>query len=148
MVRPFVPGDLNALLEIWLEANCQAHDFIPASYWRGQREEVGRALPQAEVYVWAAESGPLGFLGLVGEYVAGLFVRPGAQSRGIGRALLCRAKEEHPRLELSVYQKNTRAAAFYCREGFSVLEEKTDKATGEREYTMAWSGQTREELLC
>lgn len=41
-------------------------------------------------------------------------------------------------LTLDVYQKNNRAVAFYFREGFSVLSEELDKATGEIEYTMIW----------
>ena len=148
MVRPFAPGDLDALLAIWLEANLQAHPFVPAAYWKSQREAVGEALPQAEVYVWEENGETAGFVGLAGGYIAGIFVRPGWQSMGIGKKLLDRAGEGRARLTLRVYEKNTRAAAFYRREGFSPLEEGTDPATGEREQTLVWTRPDREGTLC
>ena len=34
MIRLARQDDLDALMEIWLEANLQAHDFLPAAYWQ------------------------------------------------------------------------------------------------------------------
>ena len=114
----------------------------------GRREEVRQALPQAELYVWEEQGEILGFLGLEGDYIAGIFVRHGAQSRGVGKKLLDRAKEGRGRLSLRVYEKNTRAAAFYRREGFSALEEQTDAGTGEVERCMCWRSSGKEEPSC
>ena len=50
-VRPFQAGDLDAVMEIWLSANLQAHSFIPEEYWRENAREVRRLLPEAAVYV-------------------------------------------------------------------------------------------------
>lgn len=139
MVRKFQTGDLDRVSEIWLEANLQAHNFIPGQYWEGQLEAVRTLLPRAELYVWQDGDGAAqGFIGLNGEHIEGLFVRPPAQSRGIGRALLDRAKDTHSRLTLNVYRKNDRAAAFYRREGFRIEREGVDGSTGEPEYTMVW----------
>lgn len=33
MIRPFQPEDLDAVVRLWLDANSQAHSFIPRSYW-------------------------------------------------------------------------------------------------------------------
>ena len=41
-------------------------------------------------------------------------------------------------LQMKVYQKNTRAIRFYLREGFEILSEGVDEATGEKEYVMIW----------
>lgn len=139
MVRKFQTTDLDRVLEIWLEANLQAHGFIPAPYWEGQLETVRTLLPQAELYVWQdGDSGVMGFIGLNGEHIEGLFVLPAAQSRGIGKALLDRANEVRSRLTLCVYRKNPRAAAFYLREGFRFVGEGVDENTGEAEYRMIW----------
>lgn len=46
----------------------------------------------------------------------GIFVREDVRSRGIGKQLLDYAKEIKSSIRLSVYQKNTRAIAFYQRE--------------------------------
>ena len=47
-------------------------------------------------------------------------------------------KQLHPSLTLNVYQKNRRAAAFYRREGFSLVSEALDAATGGIDCTMRW----------
>ena len=140
MIRRMGEGDLEAVAAIWLDANREAHAFIPASYWLGHLEEVRAALAQAEVWVFADEARPelLGFVGLQGDYIAGIFVRREARSHGVGRQLLDHVKAGHPRLSLRVYEKNQRAAAFYRREGFHVLEEGVDPGTGEAELLMEW----------
>ena len=69
---------------------------------------------------------------------AGIFVAKNCRSCGIGRQLLTYTKQKYDTLSLNVYQKNSRAAAFYGREGFSVLSEGMEEATGEKEYTMVW----------
>ena len=138
MIRSLEPADLPAVSAIWLDANREAHAFIPASYWLGHLEEVRAALAQAEVWVFADEAGLLGFAGLQGDYIAGIFVRREARSRGVGRQLLDHMKECHPRLSLRVYEKNQRAAAFYRREGFRLLETGVDPETGEAELLLEW----------
>ena len=77
MIRRQEESDWERVASIWLDANREAHDFIPDSYWLGHLEEVRTALAQAEVYVFADEtrSEILGFIGLQGDYIAGIFVR-------------------------------------------------------------------------
>lgn len=138
MIREFQRDDLERVLEIWLAANLQAHGFIPRAYWEEQLETVRDLLPRAGLYVWRDGGVVQGFIGLSGDHVEGLFVRPPLQGRGIGKALLDRAKNSRRRLTLNVYRKNERAAAFYRREGFQVRGEGVDGNTGEPEYTMVW----------
>ncbi len=95
-------------------------------------------MPQAEVYVYETEGKIKGFLGITGEYIAGIFVDKTAQSRGIGKQLLDHAKKGKTHLTLQVYQKNKRAAAFYRREGFFIQQEAVEENTGEKEFLMAW----------
>ena len=40
---------------------------------------------------------------------------------------------------LSVYQKNTRAIAFYQREQFVIHSENIDDSTNEKEFIMVWN---------
>jgi len=117
MIRTFRPQDLDALLSLWLAGNLDAHPFIPAEYWKGQADAVRELLPQAELLVYDAGAGPVGFLGLDGSYIAGIFVDRAARSQGIGRALLDAAKHRRRVLTLHVYRDNPRAAAFYRRGG-------------------------------
>lgn len=138
MIRRMQAADLDAVSSIWLDTNRNAHHFIPARYWEDNLETVREMLPKAELYVYEDKGGIQGFVGLDGDYIAGIFVRGGAQSRGIGRELLETVKSSRERLTLSVYQKNERAVSFYRREGFSVRQEQIDESTGEREYSMLW----------
>lgn len=138
MIRAPQKADLDRAAEIWLEGNLSAHSFIPARYWRDSFDAVKGMLLQAEVYVCEADGQIQGFLGLDGGYVAGIFVRTGVRSRGIGRQLLDFAKGAKGRLTLHVYQKNPRAVQFYRREGFRVKCEHVDDNTGEKEYYMVW----------
>ena len=60
------------------------------------------------------------------------------QSRGVGKQLLARAKQDRKRLTLQVYEKNERAVHFYQKEGFRVVYRDVDEGTGEAEYVMEW----------
>lgn len=152
MIRELRQTDTDRIAEIWLDTNFRAHDFIPAEYWEGNFAAVREMLPQAEVYVYEEKRGGLGlseqsdpgrdeilgFIGLNGDYIEGIFVCGEAQSRGIGKALLDHVKERKKKLSLNVYKKNRRAVSFYQRECFRIGEEGTDENTGESEYLMIW----------
>lgn len=138
MIRELRKADIDSVADIWLDTNRKAHAFIPASYWESNFASVKEMLPQAEVYVYENDKGIQAFLGLSGEYIEGIFVSEGAQSRGIGKCLLDCAKDRKPALRLNVYQKNVRAIRFYRREGFQIRRSGLDAATGEPDYEMLW----------
>ena len=141
MIRKFENLDLDAVMQIWLQANLDAHVFIPASFWRGHFEIVRDMLPQAELYVHENEATRQidGFIGLTENHIEGIFVAKAARSKGIGKALLDYVKSRRPRLTLGVYQKNERALAFYLREQFVVQSEGIDEDTNEAEIQMLWT---------
>ena len=130
-------------MQIWLHGNLNAHAFIAASFWRGHFEMVRDLLLQAELYVHENEAPRQidGFIGLTENHIEGIFVAKAARSKGIGKALLDYAKSRRPRLDLSVYQKNERALAFYRREQFVVQSEGIDEDTSEAEIQMLWTRQ-------
>lgn len=139
-IRPFAPGDAPRVMEIWLAASEKAHHFIPMEYWRSTAPLVEKEiLPRADTRVFVREGRVEGFLSLIeGDHIGALFVAPECQGRGIGGALLEDAKEGRELLTLAVYRENRNAVDFYRSRGFSVLEERTDEATGRGEYLMAW----------
>lgn len=138
MIRLMTAADVGAVADIWLEANLDAHGFIPAEYWRGCQSAVREAIAAAEVYVYEGPEGIEGFIGLEGEHIAGLFVRSGSRSRGLGHALLEAARAGRAGLRLSVYEKNAPARRFYEREGFRLAGRGVDGNTGETELAMIW----------
>lgn len=143
MIRKFESRDLDAVMQIWLHGNLDAHPFIPASFWTDHFEMVRDMLPQAELYVHENEAPRQidGFIGLAENHIEGIFVAKAARSKGIGKALLKYAKSRKPRLTLGVYQKNERALAFYQREQFVVHSEGIDEDTNEAEIQMHWTRQ-------
>ena len=142
MIRELQKTDIDTVSQIWLDANRDAHDFIPAEYWENNFLPVKKMLLQAEVYVYMDEckNEIEGFVGLDQEYIAGIFVRKEARSGGIGKALLDFVKEKKQELTLNVYRKNERAVRFYEREGFQIVDRTVDKSTDEKEYLMKWKG--------
>ncbi len=44
MIQRFAEVDLDAVMEIWLSSNLQAHPFIVPSYWAEHLEEVKRLI--------------------------------------------------------------------------------------------------------
>ena len=138
MIRKLQEADINRVADIWLDTNVKAHDFISSQYWLGNFEAVKGMLPQAEVYVYEENGSILGFVGLNGDYIEGIFVWSEAQSRGIGKQMLDFVKGMKQQLRLNVYQRNVRAVTFYQREHFEIQSEDTDENTGEREYSMIW----------
>ena len=138
MIRKLRKTDLDEVAYIWLHTNKKAHDFIAETYWDEHFEMVKGMLGDAEIYVFEEQGQIKGFVGLDGEYIAGIFVREKEQSLGIGKQLLDFAKSLKGQLKLNVYQKKERAIKFYTREQFEIQDEQTDEATGEAEYLMLW----------
>lgn len=141
MIRSLTSQDLDSVMEIWLQGNLEAHDFIPGEYWKSNLPLLRDQLRSAEVWVYEKNGVLLGFAGMQKDYLAGIFVKKEARSMGIGRELLKHLKKLHRALTLHVYERNHRAADFYRREGFVLTAEELDADTGEVELTMSWKPQ-------
>lgn len=141
MIRAFRENDLTAVMQLWLDTNIKTHKFIPEEYWIDNYTVVKKMLPQAEVYVYEDDDTHqiAGFIGLTSNYIAGIFIKEAAQSKGIGKQLLSYVKEMKSDLSLSVYQKNVRAVSFYLREQFILQSESIDDNTNEKQFIMNWS---------
>lgn len=148
MIRPFKKDDLNSIIKIWFNSNVEAHSFIPKEYWENNYEAVKNLLPQAEIYVYEDDSNQkiLGFIGLTGNYIEGIFISEEFRSKGIGKQLLNYVKKIRSVIKLKVYQKNTRAVRFYKREQFVTESESFDVAVNEKEFIMAWNKQQSPDL--
>lgn len=138
MIRKYEKNDHDRVMEIWLSSNLEAHGFIRREYWQDCFGGVSEAIPSAEVYTALSDGEIVGFIGLNGVHIEGIFVDGDHRSKGVGKALIDFAKELYPKLSLCVYEKNVRAADFYKREGFLPVRKKTDISTGETEILMRW----------
>lgn len=139
MIRKYEGSDKEQVMQLWLHTNLQAHAFIDENYWHKNTNSVAEMLDAAEIYVMDMNHEIKGFIGLMNDMIAGLFVDVNCQSMGIGKQLLDYGKVQKPQLQLCVYKKNQRALNFYLRENFMIESEQLDEATGEIEYLMKWS---------
>lgn len=138
MIRTYHPQDLDTILSIWLQGNLDAHPFVPAGYWRRNYPLTAQLLPQAEVYVAEVHGQVVGFIGLMEELVAGVFVHRAHRGAGVGSALLRKAQERRDRLRLFVYQQNPSALRLYQRHQFAITAVERDTETGAWAYQMEW----------
>jgi putative acetyltransferase len=86
-----------------------------------------------EVWVWEEGDVLLGFAALTDDELTHLYVDPDTHGRGIGGALMDRAKERRPGgFELWVFQQNENARRFYERRGFVLVRETDGSGNEER----------------
>ncbi|TPW31486.1 GNAT family N-acetyltransferase [Martelella alba] len=130
-IRRFRAADTEALCRIWHDASLRSHDFLPeALLFRQRRIIAERFLGQTECWIAACDETPLGFIGLIDDFVGGLFVDPHCQGYGVGTALLGHAWNLRGKLALEVYARNSRAIAFYRRHGFSGIRRRETDDNG------------------
>ncbi|MDE6863811.1 MAG: N-acetyltransferase [Eubacterium sp.] len=139
MIRKFEMKDTKRVMQIWLDVNIEAHNFVPGDYWLSNYQSVQEQLLQADIYVYEQDEEIQGFVGMMDDYLAGIFVDKKCRSMGIGKELLECVKQNYPAFSLNVYQKNRRAVDFYLREGLSILSNGVDEDTSETDYTMVWN---------
>ena len=129
-IRAVQKGDLEQILDIWLEASVISHDFIDSNYWVSKiRDMKDIYIPNSETYVYEDETGICGFLSLCENTLAAIFVKPDKQSKGIGGKLLQKAKELRNEINLTVYKENSKSVLFYRKAGFYSVREQKDKNT-------------------
>lgn len=138
-IRKATSNDFNELTRIWLQASIKAHHFIPASYWESNTTKMQEIyLPMSEVYIAEDAINIYGFIALVEDTVAAIFISPEHQAKGIGKQLISYAQEMRSRLELNVYQENKNSIKFYLASGFRIINKGLDTATNAKEYVMLW----------
>lgn len=129
-IRPIRNEDTETLVAIWLEASQFAHSFLGQERLQLQSEQVRDIyLKQAENWVILENGQPAGFIGLMDQFIGGLFIDTKIHGKGLGRQLLDHALHLKKTLSLEVYALNTQAHSFYLRNGF--IETARDPQDGE-----------------
>ncbi|MBQ8999536.1 MAG: N-acetyltransferase [Clostridium sp.] len=140
MIKEFKIENLEEVMEIWLQNNINAHDFIEKEYWINNFDLVKKLLPDAKVYIFQEDNIIKGFIGVIEDgYIAVLFVKEKYQREGIGEKLIKYIKPKYNQLKLDVYSKNKNAIKFYLKNNFKIVNEKNNEDTNELEYEMIFS---------
>lgn len=130
-------SDIKRILDIWLKASIEAHNFVPSTYWESKANDMREIyLPASENYVYQKHGEIFGFISIYQSNLAALFVLPSQQGNGIGSELIKCIKDKYNILSLSVYKDNKPSLAFYKKHGFVIVGEQLDEHTGHSEIIM------------
>ena len=117
--------DAPAIAEIHLTARAQAMPRLARPHTDDEtRKWFAGVVGNRRSAWWVARLAGrvVGYMVVDGERLDHLYVHPEAQGRGVGSALLNKARELSPRrIALATFQSNVRARAFYERHGFRVV---------------------------
>lgn len=140
MIRIAVQDDYSHLIDIWLEASIKAHHFIDSSFWINSAQKMKDIyLPSSKTWILEDESNSIkGFVSVVDDHIAALFISPAHQGEGYGSTLLQFIKTKCDQLSLNVYALNEQAIHFYQKHGFRIIEEMLDENTGATDCRMEW----------
>ena len=121
-IRPAEVGDVDAIAAVHRVSTREAMPYLPDLHTPEEdRAWVAETvLPRQKVWVAEADGRVVGVASLDNDdMLTQLYILPGYQGRGIGGALLARAKAARPAgLGLYAFQRNARARGFYERRGF------------------------------
>ncbi|KHF39727.1 GNAT family N-acetyltransferase [Halalkalibacter okhensis] len=133
-------NEIDALIDIWYQGSIQSHHFISKHYWYSQKYEMrNKYIPMSETYVIYHQSKVVGFVSMVDNYLAALFIDTPYQRNGYGKELINFIKRKKSNISLKVYTKNKSAVAFYKKNDFIIKETLLDENTNQEEYLMEWN---------
>jgi len=137
-IRVMKEEDIDTIMDIWLQENISAHNFIDEKYWKTNKDKVQNQILKSKTFVYEDEDEIKGFIGLSGNYIEGLFVKSQYQRNGIGKELLKHCKEIFWSLILKVYSENEAAVSFYEKNSFFQRDKMDNAETGKTELYMEW----------
>lgn len=125
-LRRYTPGDLEPTVYLWHTSKRAAYPYIAVQqrYTLAEDTAYFRDVVTVQCVVWLAEvAGRLaGLIALQEDFIDQLYVAVEQQRRGVGTALLQKAREHSPAgLRLYTFQKNLSARAFYEKHGFQAV---------------------------
>ena len=137
-IRKANEANINRVMDIWLRANLEAHNFVDPNYWKNNFAMVKQEIQSADVFVVEIKNEIVGFAGLKEDYLAGIFFDQKVRHQGLGTELLNYLKQRYSQLILDVYQKNLAAVNFYQKNGFKIIQEKEYQNQNLNEDQMMW----------
>ena len=123
IIRLYKPEDFEAITRLWFDAQKAAMPklMLRMGYEFDDACEFFRKAVVTENQIWVYERDDvrLGFLAIQGEFIDRLYVHPAYHRRGIGQALLEKARQLLPKhMWLYTHVANKMARSFYEKNDF------------------------------
>jgi putative acetyltransferase len=130
MIREYKETDLETVVDIWYRSSTLAHPFLDPDFVEKVKKDMHDIyIPNSKTWVYEENEKILGFIGMIGNEIGGLFVLPDQHSKGIGTKLVNLILEQHDELEVEVFKKNKIGRAFYDKYGFEFMKEYFDESS-------------------
>lgn len=147
-IRPYDPKDLDETVALWYRTWTRTfpdleHPQTPDEWKARFRDEI---VPRQTVWIAEIDGTIAGFMAMVkgAGYIDQMFVDEEFQGRGVGTALMAKAKELSPSgLSLHTLQRNTTACAFYERRGFRPGDTGINRVNGQPNVEYRWTPAVR-----
>ena len=132
MIRKHTESDLEQIMKVWYASSTLAHPFLNSEFIEKVKTDMRLIyIPNSETWVYEIDSIVVGFISMMGEEIAGLFVLPEYHSKGIGTKLVNFVTEFNDKLEVEVFKLNKIGRSFYNKYGFIQFKEFVHKDSGE-----------------
>lgn len=124
MIRKRKEKDNDEIMNVWYEASSLAHPFLKTSFVEKVKKDMREIyIPNTETWVYEENNAVIGFISMLENEIAGLFVMPNKHFKGIGTQLVNSVREFHNELEVEVFEKNVIGRAFYDKYGFTKIKQ-------------------------
>lgn len=124
-------SDYDELINLWEESVVATHGFLSPSEIQDYKLLIYDYYFDAQnLYYIRDEYQIHGFIGLNGNFIQMLFIRPMFIGQGIGKALIHFAIDKHGANNVDVNEQNIPAVNFYQHLGFEVTERFDKDAAG------------------
>ena len=124
---------IEQIMNVWQESSTMAHPFLnPVFVEKVKTDMRTMYIPNSETWVYENDQGIIGFISMMDNEIAGLFVLPQNQSSGVGTKLVNFVSDFNDQLEVEVFDKNEIGRAFYNKYGFKLLKEFMHEESGEK----------------
>lgn len=132
MIRKHTENDLEQIMEVWYTSSTLAHPFLNSEFVEKVKSDMRKLyIPNSETWVYEIDSTVVGFISMMDNEIAGLFVLEAYHSRGIGTELVNFITDSHDKLEVEVFEKNRIGRSFYDKYGFIQFKEFNHEESGE-----------------
>lgn len=141
MIRNHKEQDLEQIINVWYKSSTLAHPFLKSSFVEKVKLDMTNIyIPNSETWVYEIDNSIVGFISMLDNEIAGLFVLPNNHSNGIGTKLVGFIKKKHSNLEVEVFEKNYIGRAFYYKYGFERIKKYKHEESGNEVLRLKFSG--------